>query len=192
MIYYATKQTLERYKLNTPENFQSEMGDIVRMIAEKERGNHLYEWGCKLFYFDRRKCLQVVHFASKLTIFLIDVKMDNIVYAANAVAQYIFDIYDSDKIMQRAVERYFHCSPMVIFDKLTDKSVIARLNMTQRDWALDGDRFYNYIKDGILQTKEMNRDVNRKHIFGRTVNGKKKYYFPADEFERIIKENFAD
>ena len=96
MIYYATKQTLERYKLNTPENFQSEMGDIVRMIAEKERGNHLYEWGCKLFYFDRRKCLQVVHFASKLTIFLIDVKMDNIVYAANAVAQYIFDIYDSD------------------------------------------------------------------------------------------------
>lgn len=192
MIYYATKQTLERYKLNTPENFQSEMGDIVRMIAEKERGNHLYEWGCKLFYFDRRKCLQVVHFASKLTIFLIDVKMDDIVYAANAVAQYIFDIYDSDKIMQRAVERYFHSAPMVIFDKLTDKSVIARLNMTQRDWALDGDRFYNYIKDGILQTKEMNRDVNRKHIFGRTVNGKKEYYFPADEFERIIKENFAD
>ena len=53
MIYYATQQTLERYKLNTPENFQSETGDIVRMIANKERGNRLYEWGCKLFYFDR-------------------------------------------------------------------------------------------------------------------------------------------
>ena len=42
MIYYATQQTLERYKLATPENFQTEMGDIVRMIANKERGNRLY------------------------------------------------------------------------------------------------------------------------------------------------------
>ena len=35
MIYYATQQTLEQYKLSTSENFQSEMGDIVRMIANK-------------------------------------------------------------------------------------------------------------------------------------------------------------
>ena len=142
MIYYATQQTLERYKLNTPENFQSETGDIVRMIANKERGNRLYEWGCKLFYFDRRKCLQVVHFASKLTIFLIDIKMDDIVYATNAVAQYIFDIYDGDKMMKRALERYFKSSPIVVFDKITDRSIIATLNKTQSDWAEDGYYFY--------------------------------------------------
>ncbi|MCI7402148.1 MAG: hypothetical protein MSH40_05680 [Christensenella sp.] len=190
MIYYATQQTLERYKLNTPENFQSETGDIVRMIANKERGNRLYEWGCKLFYFDRRKCLQVVHFASKLTIFLIDIKMDDIVYATNAVAQYIFDIYDGDKMMKRALERYFKSSPIVVFDKITDRSIIATLNKTQSDWAEDGYYFYEFIINGILQTKEINRKINRDWIFTRKVNGKTEYIRSAEEFEKLIKENF--
>ena len=190
MIYYATQQTLERYKLNTPENFQSETGDIVRMIANKERGNRLYEWGCKLFYFDRRKCLQDVHFASKLTIFLIDIKMDDIVYATNAVAQYIFDIYDGDKMMKRALERYFKSSPIVVFDKITDRSIIATLNKTQSDWAEDGYYFYEFIINGILQTKEINRKINRDWIFTRKVNGKTEYIRSAEEFEKLIKENF--
>ena len=190
MIYYATQQTLERYKLNTPENFQSETGDIVRMIANKERGNRLYEWGCKLFYFDRRKCLQVVHFASKLTIFLIDIKMDDIVYATNAVAQYIFDIYDGDKMMKRALERYFKSSPIVVFDKITDRSIIATLNKTQSDWAEDGYYFYEFIINGILQTKAINRKINRDWIFTRKVNGKTEYIRSAEEFEKLIKENF--
>ena len=190
MIYYATQQTLERYKLNTPENFQSETGDIVRMIANKERGNRLYEWGCKLFYFDRRKCLQVVHFASKLTIFLIDIRMDDIVYATNAVAQYIFDIYDGDKMMKRALERYFKSSPIVVFDKITDRSIIATLNKTQSDWAEDGYYFYEFIINGILQTKEINRKINRDWIFTRKVNGKTEDIRSAEEFEKLTQENF--
>ena len=190
MIYYATQQTLERYKLNTPGNFQSETGDIVRMIANKERGNRLYEWGCKLFYFDRRKCLQVVHFASKLTIFLTDIKMDDIVYASNAVAPYIFDIYDGDKMMKRALERYFESSPIVVFDKITDRSIIATLNNTQSDWAEAGYYFYKFIINEILQNKEINRKINRDWIFTRKVNGKTEYIRSAEEFEKLIKENF--
>ena len=192
MIYYATQQTLERYKLATPENFQTEMGDIVRMVANHERGNRLYEWGCKLFYFDRRKCLQVVHFESKLTIFLIDIKIDDIPYAANAVAQYVFDIYDGDKVMKRALERYFDSSPLVVFDKITDRSIISTLNKTQRDWAEDGYRFYEFIENGILQSKKINRKINRDWIFTRKVNGKTEYINSAEEFERIIKENFGE
>lgn len=192
MIYYATQQTLERYKLATSENFQTEMGDIVRMIANKERGNRLYEWGCKLFYFDRRKCLQVVHFESKLTIFLIDIKIDDIPYAANTVAHYIFDIYDGDKVMKRALERYFDSSPLAVFDKITDRSIIATLNKTQRDWAEDGYRFYEFIENGILQSKKINRQINRDWIFTRKVNGKTEYINSAEEFERIIKENFGE
>lgn len=192
MIFYATQQTLERYKLNTPENFQSPIGDIVRAVARKERGERLYEWGCKLFYFDRRKCLQVVHFASKLTIFLIDVKVDDVVNAANTVAQYIFHIYDGDEAMERALERYFESSPIAIFDKITDRSIISTLNKTQRDWAEDGYRFYEFIENGILQSKKFNRKINREWVFTRKVNGKTEYINSAEEFEKIIKENFGD
>lgn len=191
MIFYATRQTMERYKLSTPENFKSEMGDIVRMVAQKERGNRLYEWGCKMFYFDGRKCLQVVHFESKLTIFLIDLKMDDVEYAGNAVALYILNLYDGDPVMKRAVERYFDSSPIAVFDKLTDKGIIATLNRTQHDWAQDGYRFYEFIKDGILHGKEINRQINRNWVFTRKVNGKTDYILPAEEFEKIIKEKFG-
>ena len=51
MIYYATQQTLEQYKLSTSENFQSEMGDIVRMIANNgEPKNSFLKDGKTEFY----------------------------------------------------------------------------------------------------------------------------------------------
>ena len=45
MIYYATKETLQRYKLKTPEQFESEMAPFVRAVVNRERGNRLFEWG---------------------------------------------------------------------------------------------------------------------------------------------------
>ena len=78
MIYYATKETLQRYKLKTPEQFESEMAPFVRAVVNRERGNRLFEWGCKLFYFDRRKCLQIMHFETKLVIFLVDLKVKDL------------------------------------------------------------------------------------------------------------------
>ena len=116
--------------------------------------------------------------------------MDDIVYASNAVAQYIFDIYDGDKMMKRALERYFESSPIVVFDKITDRSIIATLNKTQSDWAEDGCYFYKFIINGILQTKEINRKINRDWIFTRKENGKTEYIRSAEEFEKLIKENF--
>ena len=47
MIYYATKETLQRYKLKTPEQFESEMAPFVRAVVNRERGNRLFEWGSR-------------------------------------------------------------------------------------------------------------------------------------------------
>ena len=38
--------------------------------------------GLKLFYFDRRKCVQAANFASKLTLFLFDIKNEEILEGA--------------------------------------------------------------------------------------------------------------
>ena len=46
--------------------------------------------------------------------------------------------------------------------------------------------------DGILQNKEINRKINRDWIFTRKVNGKTEYINSAEEFEKIIKENFGE
>ena len=68
MIIYATKQTRERYNLPKIENMPNDLKIFNQTIIEKESGNELLEWGAKLFYFDSKKCLQLVNFASKFTL----------------------------------------------------------------------------------------------------------------------------
>ena len=75
-------------------------------------GNSIYEWGCKLFYFDRRKCQQFVHFKTRLVIFLVDVKIADIEHAADMVAQYLLALYNDDKDMQKSLEKYFASAPI--------------------------------------------------------------------------------
>ena len=127
MIFYATKETLERYKLKTPEQMSEPMRPIVKAVIEKEQGDPMYEWGCKLFHFDR----------------------------------------------------------------IANRSIIARLNHIQSSWAWDGQRFYEYVRGGILYTKEINRDVNN-YLLSTKENGKTEYRLPYRYFEEIIKKEFGN
>lgn len=190
MIFYATKETIQRYKLKTPDQLKAEIAPYAQAIAQRERGNRLYEWGCKLFYFDRRKCLQVMHYETKLVIFLVDIKIKELEFAVNAIPQYLMDMYSSDVFMQRALERYFASAPIVCFDKITDRSIIASMNGIQNRWAWDGYRFYDYIQDGILHTKKINRDVNEMPVT-RKINGKEDWFVPYDLFADTIKMHFS-
>lgn len=90
MIYYATQETMDRYKLKRPHEMSPGIKELCEQIIEKKQGNSLYEWGVKLFYFDRRKCLQILQFLTRITVFLIDCKVNEIENAANAVVQYLF------------------------------------------------------------------------------------------------------
>lgn len=190
MIFYATRETRERYRLKTPDEMQLELGQMVRQLASKERGSRVYEWGCKLFYFDRRKCLQIMHFESKLVIFLANVKVKDMEYTGNAVAHYLMDLYSADAAMSAALERFFASSPLVCFDKLTDRSIITRMNGVQNRWAWDGHRFYKYLRDGILHTREINRDVNQMPVIEK-VDGKDAWFIPYERFAEIIQKRFG-
>ena len=97
MIFYVTKQTFERYKLKMPADLQFPINKIAEATIARESGNRLLEWGGKLFYFDRRKCIQFVNFASKLTLFVFDIKLDELPMVGNYIANYIMDIYSEDK-----------------------------------------------------------------------------------------------
>ena len=190
MIYYATKETIQRYKLKTPDQFQSEIAPLVQAVVQRERGNRIYEWGCKLFYFDRRKCMQIMHFETKLVVFLVDLKMKDLEYVGDAVANYLLDMYADDLNMQQALKAYFALSPFVCFDRITDKSIISSMNGIQTRWAWDGYHFYDYIKDGILHTKQINRDVNEMPVT-RKVSGKEEWIVPYELFAQMIKNYFG-
>ncbi|MBQ4444533.1 MAG: hypothetical protein II896_07780 [Clostridia bacterium] len=190
MIIYATKQTIERYRIVLPQDMHSPIREMALAAVQKESGDRLLEWGAKLFYFDRRKCLQVVNFASKLTLFLFDVKVDDLSGVGNAIAQYLLDIYSNNATMTKLLKRFFDDYPVVAFDRLADKRAIATLNHTQLTFADDGYRFFDFIENNVLQTKKINKKVNFDWIFTEKIDGKTDYFYSGEKFEQLLKERY--
>lgn len=192
MILYLTKQTIDRFKVKLPNELSEDLRGITNVVMEKEQGDSLLEWGGKLFYFDRSKCLQVVNFASKFTLFLVDIKKDMFSDIPNYMANYLFDIFHDDKEMTSALEKMFQGSPIAYFGRLTDKSAIATLNTTQRTFLDDGNYLYDFIQDGILHTREVNYKVNFKYLTTVNVDGKKDYHYPGEVFRDIVLKRYGE
>lgn len=191
MIIYATKKTLERYNLKLP----SQLNPSLRMLTESairaESGDGLLEWGAKLFYFDRRKCIQITNFASKFTLFLCDIKVADLPDIGNLLANYLFMLYKDNVQMCKCLDRLFEESPFFCFASLTNKSIIATLNRTQLAFAWDGDRFYDYIENNVLQTYKINYDVNFNWLFTQKINGETVYFYSGERFQELVCERYA-
>ena len=188
MIFYATKLTIERFKIKMPEEMHPNPQSEANSVILKEQGDPLLEWGLKMFYFDRRKCIQVMNFASKLTIFLIDVKMNDFDHIANAIALYLSDLYQTDKALIKQLEKLFASSPRCAYSRLTNRSIISTLNRVQMEFAQDGYAFYEYFEKGVLQTKKINHDVNFRWLASQTIDGKTNYIYPGEKFRDLLLE----
>lgn len=191
MIIYATKQTFKTYKLKLPSELSPPIRIIVESVIENESGDKLLEWGAKLFYFDKRKCIQVVNLASKLTLFLFDIKVSDLENIGDIMAHYMLELYKTDEQMTKALKKMFEARPITCFEKLTDKSAIATLNTTQTRFANDGYRFYEFIQDGILHTLEINRAINFNWLFTMKINGKTDYFYAGEKFKEIVLDKYG-
>lgn len=191
MIIYATKQTVDRYEIKMPEDFQDPiMRRIVLDVYNHEKGDRLLEWGAKLFYFDRRKCIQVCNFASKFTVVLVDIKKADLEAVGDYVARYLMDIYSDDKKLTALLERHFKVHPLVCFAKITDRKIISTMNRFQSIYLEDGYRLYDFIENGILKTRELNRKINNDYLVREKVDGRTQYYFPAEKFAELLKDYY--
>lgn len=187
MILYATIQTIKELDIPMPEELSTFNRLLANKVIEEQTGDRILEWGLKIFYFDGRKCVQAVNFASKLTIFLFDIKNEEIGYIANGIAIYLMDVYSKDKEMKNALEKFFNDNPTCAFSRLKDKSIIASLNHNQFEFADDGYAFYDYIENGILNSKKINKEMNWNHLTTITnSDGKKDYIYPAEYFKNIL------
>ena len=185
MILYATKQTIEDLNIPMIEELSQFNKIMAQKVIEEQTNDRLLEWGLKIFYFDNRKCVQAINYASKLTIFLFDIK-EEIAYIANGIAIYLMDIYEKDKNMIKVLEKFFKDYPACTFSKITDRSIIASLNHNQFEFADNGYAFYDYIENGILKSKEINKKFNWKELTTQIINEKKDYIYPAEYFKELL------
>lgn len=190
MILYATKQTIKELNIPMPDELSTFNNIIANKVIKEQSRDELLEWGLKLFYFDGRKCVQAVNFASKLTLFLFDIKNKEVGYIANGIAMYLNEIYSKDIKIKKILERFYDEYPVCAFSKLVNKGIIASLNHNQFYYADDGYRFYKYIDKNILNTIKINKDFNWNNLTTKNINGKKEYIYPAEYFRRLLIDRY--
>ncbi len=190
MIIYLTKESRERLNIPLTSEIKIDMKLLAEKVIEKESGDKLLEWGAKLFYFDRRKCLQVVNFASKFTLILIDVKVKDIADIPNIMAMYMFDIYKNDAQTTKLLKRLIDENPFATYSALKDRSLITTLNHTQWSYLEDGYRLYDFIENNVMQSKKLNYKINFDWIFSSKVNGKTDYFRSGEKFAQLLKERY--
>lgn len=187
MILNCTQKTKERFRIKYKEEFEDKFAaKIVERIIDKEKNDDFLNWGLKYFSFDRRKCIQVVHFKTKLNIYLFDIKVSDLENIGNIIANYLLEIYHDDELMIQLLHKYFSENPICVFTKLTNKSAISSLNSNETYFMADGYRFYDYIENNILNTIEINKDANWNHF----VIIDKKYILPGEVFKKELIERY--
>lgn len=193
MIFYATKKTFDRYKLISFEEIEINDCRIDKAEILSEKGNRLYEWAVKVFYVDGRKSLAVMNFASKLTIFIVDLKVDEVIHFADIIVYFLNEIYKDDYDMINVLlPKYLSETTFGVFAPLKDKSMISHVNCIVSDFAWDGERFFDFIKNGIMNTKEINRQVNFDFLVSDKIAGKVDYIYPAERFKELLTEKYMN
>ena len=189
MILYITKKTKDRFNIPLYSELTDELELLERNILVKEQDD-IFKWGVKIFYFDRRKCLQIMNFASKVSIFLIDIKVKDVKEISNMLAHYLKIIYEDDLEVVELLDRYFKETPISFFDTLKDRSVIGSLNHNERYFLEGGYRLYDFIENGTLHTIRLNKQFNFRYIVGKKSNGKTEYIVPGEEFKKMLSQRY--
>lgn len=192
MILYATKLTYDRFSIE--KKYASMLTDDEKMLREaaikKDSGDPLYEWAVKLFYFDGKKCLACTNFATKFTIFIINIHADEVLSSNVIIYEYIVDMFRDDDEFFPYLADYLNSSPFSFFAPLKDKSGISSVNRVISDFAIDGYRFYDYISDGILHTKKINYDANFDYICSVKIDNRREYIYPGEFFRETVMNRF--
>ena len=192
MIYYPTKTTKEKYKIELYNESGITQEDILKAYLPED-GSDLFKWGLKVFHFQRKKCLQVTNFASKLTIFLVDVKTKDIEEVPNMVEMCVKMLFDYDEDFSNIVEKYFSEAGDIVYDALKDRKIISALNNNERNYLGNGDVLNDFIDEtGTLYLMDMNYDYNFNYLASKNIDGKKEYIFPAEEFMKLLILRYRD
>ena len=194
MIIYGTKQTMERYGIPQIKEIQDlKQKEAATNIYDAEHGDRMLEWGAKVFYFERRKCLQVCHFASKITFVFLDFKKKEIPALSSLIARCMFALYEDKPDMQNLLNHFWEEHGGTCFEKLTDRKVISTMNYFQSAYIEFSGLLYNWIEEaGAIDMIKINKIINEDHIVSEKINGKTDYYCPIKKFEELLKEYYAN
>lgn len=179
MKYNATKLTIARFRLPQHESVES---------AEPD---DLFQWGLKVFYFQKNKCLQILNFASKLTVFLYDVKIKDTENIPELLEQNLWTLFQQDEEIHTALKWYLGQLNSVVYAPLKNRSIVSSLNYNQTHYLLDGAELLLYLEDGKPNMMQLNAAYNFRFLVGKKIDGKTDFIVPAEEFKKLLMEMYS-
>lgn len=186
MIFYPTKDTMTRYKLQFPDKLPPQEKENALALLEKEQGNRLLEWSGKIFHYQGKKCLQVLHFASKFTLFFMDLKQSEMIFLQKMIEETTVNLFLDDPEMRKSLLLMFGSSPDFCVQKLTDRSAVSSMNRTYLDFCGDGCYLEVYHENDTFRVDKMNEKVNFNYLTGIKVEGKQDYVYTGEHFRNLV------
>src|SRR5574344_2482702 len=123
MIFYITKEMNDYYDLLFTPEANPEFVAIAEEFKTIEKGDELLEWGATAFYFDYRMSIQVINYATKLTLFLMYVPYDAMEDFGNFLIEHLEKLYEGDDVMLRELHNMYKESMCGVFYRLYKKSI---------------------------------------------------------------------
>ena len=179
MEYYATKLTIDRFRLPQQES------------AKPDEVDELFQWGLKVFYFEKKKCLQILNFASKLTVFLYDVKVKDTENIPELLQRNLWPLFEQDEEIHSALKWFLGQLNPAVYAPLQNRSIVSSLNYNQTYYLMDGAELLQYLEDGKPNMTELNAAYNFRFLVGKKINGKTDYIVPAEEFKKLLMEKYS-
>ncbi len=169
----GTKQTIERFNIQ----LDSEVVTEDSMI---------FNFAMKLFYANGKKCLQIIHVKTKLTIILYDVKNSDIKNIDIRIKQEIYKLFKEDIAFTEYLDKFFEYNTNLTFGKLSNRSAISTLNRTERMFIEDLEIFYMDEDTGKVVCDEILHEINFNYFMTITENKKTRYMLTGEEFKETL------
>ena len=190
MILNCTKKTKDRFHIKYANEFENQYDKMkTESVIEKEKEDELLNWGLKYFSFNKRKCIQLVNFKTKFNLYFFDININDLDFLGSMIACYLLELYKEDKTVIELLKKLFEESPICVFSKLENKSIISTLNSNEEYFSLNGYRFYDYIDEDGLKAFKINKDANWHYLV--SIDKGKRYIYPAEEFKKALIERFG-
>lgn len=190
MIIHASPRSISGLNLRTYDKIDGAQSLIAKYYYDKEKGNPLLEWGCDMFYFLGKRALQIVHAASGLTVFLFNLNYDEQDGIGQQIKSNVAYIYEDCAEFRPVLKKFFTDSTSYIFDTLTDKALNARLERIKLETA-EGLDFRDYIENGVLRTRKLNKEYNWTKLSSFGKSSKIKNVNAAEAFLIVLNEKYS-
>ena len=193
MIIYASARAMAQYNIKPPNEISPANMPMARNILARDTGDPLREWGMNLFSFIGRNCLVTMHFASSFTLFLFDVKQNDIQAFGNIIAYYLLELYSGDRVMTQSLRSMFEEDSHLVFAPLKNRRLAVQLNERVRNLSASKGFIREYIDyRNILHTRQLNYDINFSQTCKYHAGGEEIRKEPGICFRELIVSRYGD